>query len=148
MPTFPPEFLNQVMHEGTIVDAPPSFKRIPESPTTIPDFSRPRVAWFLSHLRDGTWLRNVVQDGNYERVDPAELFSESFPPTCFVHGTEDTICLPRFSKQAHDTLQSFNVPSELLVVEGKGHDFENGVGADDVLFAIIQESHRFAAERV
>ncbi|KAJ4318834.1 hypothetical protein N0V84_006647 [Fusarium piperis] len=148
IPTFPPEFLNQVMQEGIVVDAPPSFKRVPESTVPVPDLARPRVAWFLSHLRDGTWLRNVVQDDDYARVDPAELFSPEFPPTCFVHGTHDKICLPRFSKQAYDTLQSFNVPSKLLVVEGKGHDFENGVGVNDALFATIQDSHRFVAEHV
>jgi acetyl esterase/lipase len=146
IPRFQPEFLDQVMEEGTVVEAPPSFKKIPESPVPVPDLARPRAAWFLSHLRDGTWMQNIVQDGDYARVDPAELFSERYPPTCFIHGTEDKVIPPRFSEQAYRTLQSFSVQSELLIVEGKGHDFENGVGVNEPLFATIQRSHLFLAE--
>lgn len=148
IPKFPAAFLDKVLEEGTVLETTSSFKQIPESPTPVPDFSRPRVAWLLSHLRDGTWLRDVVQDGDYKRVDPVELFSKSFPPTCFLHGTEDAMCPPRLSEQAHKALRSFQVPSELLVVEGKGHDFENRIDKADPAFSKIEESHRFAAQWV
>ncbi|KAK2686273.1 hypothetical protein QWA68_014850 [Fusarium oxysporum] len=148
IPRFPDAFVNKIYNEGVITSAPPSFKKVPDSPKPVPDFSKPRTAWLLSNLRDGTLIRNVVQDDNYDRVDPVGLFSSKFPPTCFIHGTEDKMALPRFSSQACQTLRSFGVDAKLIVANGYGHDFETGMPADHPDFSIIRESHRFAAERV
>ncbi|KAL6362253.1 hypothetical protein LRP88_04331 [Fusarium phalaenopsidis] len=148
VPSFPQGFLQEVMNEGVVTATPSSFKRVPGNPKPVPDFSRSRTAWLLSNLRGGTWLRNVVQDDNYKRVDPSELFSDKFPPTCFVHGSEDKMCLPRFSKEAHELLLSLNVDTELLIAEGEGHDFESAMPADHPNFSVVRQSHRFAAERV
>ncbi|KAF4334032.1 alpha beta-hydrolase [Fusarium beomiforme] len=148
IPRFPEAFVNKIYNEGVITSAPPSFKKVPDSPKPVPDFTKPRTAWLLSNLRDGTMFQNVVQDGNYERVDPVELFSTNFPPTCFIHGTEDKMALPRFSAQAYQTLQSLGVDAKLIVANGYGHDFETSMPADHPDFSIIRESHRFAADRV
>ncbi|RBA12902.1 hypothetical protein FPRO05_14043 [Fusarium proliferatum] len=148
IPRFPEAFLNKVYDEGVITSAPPSFKKDPGSPKRIPDFSKPRTAWLLSNLRDGTMFRNIVKDGDYDRVDPVQFFSSNFPPTCFIHGTEDKMALPRFSAEACRTLQSLGVDARLIVAEGYGHDFETSMAADHPDFSIVRESHRFAAERV
>ncbi|KAL5590249.1 hypothetical protein FOBRF1_013806 [Fusarium oxysporum] len=148
IPRFPETFVNKVYDEGVITSAPSSFKKVPDSPKPVPDFSKPRTAWLLSNLRDGTMFRNVVQDDNYERVDPVELFSANFPPTCFIHGTEDRMALPRFSAQACQALQSLSVDSKFIVANGYGHDFETSMPANHPDFSIIRDSHRFAAERV
>lgn len=114
---FPQAFLNKVNSKGVITSTPSSFKRLPGSPKPMPDLSRPQNAYLLSNLRDRTLFRNIVQDGNYKRVNPVELFSAKFPLTCFIHGTEDKMALPRFSKAAYKFLKSFDVNSELLVAD-------------------------------
>ncbi|KAG4261444.1 hypothetical protein FPRO03_11461 [Fusarium proliferatum] len=148
VPRFPQAFLDQVNSEGIVTSTPSSFKRVPDSPKPVPDFSRPRTAYLLSSLRDGTLFQSVVQDGDYKRVDPVELFSAKFPPTCFVHGTEDKMALPRFSKAAYESLRSFGVDAELLIADGEEHDFESSMSADHPHFSVIRNSHRFLATRV
>lgn len=148
IPSFPQEFLDQVLQEGTVTSTPSSFKTTPSNPTPVPDFSRSRVAWLLTNLKEGTWLRNVVQDEQYNRVDPSMLFSANFPPTCFVHGTEDKMCEPRFSGQAYQELQRHNVESKLLLAEGKGHDFDGKISKDNPDFSLLREAFNFLAQQV
>ncbi|KAF5625174.1 uncharacterized protein FTJAE_10071 [Fusarium tjaetaba] len=148
IPRFPQSFLDQVHSEGIVTATPSAFKKVPDSPKPVPDFSMPRTAYLLSNLRDGTLFRNVVQDGDYERVDPVELFSAKFPPTCFVHGSEDKMCLPKFSQKAHESLVSLGVDTELLIADGEGHDFESSMSKDHPRFSIVHSSHQFIADRV
>lgn len=76
-------------------------------------------------IKAGNHLTTVVADGNFARVDPATLFTDaSFPPTYFVHGTEDPLVDAKVSKQAHDELRSHGVESALVLVEGAGHGFD------------------------
>lgn len=114
-----------------------------------PDFSNYRVAWMFNAIKAGNHLTTVVADGNFARVDPATLFSDtSFPPTYFVHGTEDTLVDAKASKKAHDELKSHGVESELVLVEGAGHGFDAKLVPGDQTSVIIDKALDFLKSHV
>ncbi|KAJ5633667.1 hypothetical protein N7528_001509 [Penicillium herquei] len=85
------------------------------------DTPPPRNAWLTSHLKKGTWLDGVVQDGNIARVDGTTGFARTYPPTMFIHGISDTFTPCEFSERAHKQLQDLGVTTEILLVPGKDH---------------------------
>ncbi|KAL6708793.1 hypothetical protein ACN47E_002489 [Coniothyrium glycines] len=92
------------------------------------DASTPRNAFFVSGMKAGTLLSSAVQDGNYDRVDPATLFSSSFPPTYFANGTADTLVSVKLTEKAHEELKAQGVESVLEILEGANHGFDVGKG--------------------
>ncbi|KAJ5701765.1 hypothetical protein N7488_009313 [Penicillium malachiteum] len=85
------------------------------------DTPPPRNAWLTSHLKKGTWLDGVVQDGKIARGDGTSGFSKTYPPTMFIHGISDTFTPCEFSERAHKQLQGLGVTTEILLVPGKDH---------------------------
>ncbi|EHK19347.1 uncharacterized protein TRIVIDRAFT_49315 [Trichoderma virens Gv29-8] len=148
IPAFPQEFLDKINDEGPLVSAPSLFKKLQGNSVLVPDLSKPRNAWLLSHFRDGTWLRAIVHDGDYARVDPAKLFSGTFPPTYFVHGSEDKMCDAKFSRMAHEKLLAKNAKSKLVIAEGRDHNFDAKLAKDDPEFELVREAFRFVAKEV
>jgi acetyl esterase/lipase len=71
------------------------------------------------------------------RVNPAAYISSNTPPILIMHGTEDTAVLPSQSKLLYAALQKANVPSELVMVPGKGHE---ALGED-----ALEKVHAFLA---
>lgn len=146
VPALPQEFLDKINEEGAVASAPSLFSKLQGNSVSVPDLSKPRNAWLLSHFRDGTWLRAIVQDGDYARVDPAKLFSSTFPPTCFVHGSEDKMCDAKFSTMAHKELLVKNVKSNLVIAEGQDHNFDAKLAKDDPEFELVRDAFRFVAK--
>ncbi|OBT65058.1 hypothetical protein VE03_05242 [Pseudogymnoascus sp. 23342-1-I1] len=121
------------LERAAAAGAQPKTKGLPR-----PDLSIPRNAWLFVNLKNGTHFSSIVQDGNYERVDPVRLFSAKFPPTFFIHGNADGMVLPKFSEMAHAELQRLGVETGILLPEGKSHGFDVGVGPEDEEFASIR----------
>ncbi|KAK7739360.1 hypothetical protein SLS63_001703 [Diaporthe eres] len=143
-PAFDQQFIDQV-HKDV---PPPTSGPSPMGPNG-PDFSNYRVAWMFNAIKAGNHLTTVVADGNFARVDPAPLFSNaSFPPTYFVHGTEDTLVDAKVSKQAYDELKSHDVESELVLVEGAGHGFDAKLVPGDQTSAVIDKALDFLKRHV
>lgn len=143
-PAFDQQFIDQVYKDVP----PPTSGPSPMGPNG-PDFSNYRVAWMFNAIKAGNHLTTVVGDGNFERVDPASLFSNaSFPPTYFVHGTEDTLVDAKVSKQAHDELKSHGAKSELVLVEGAGHGFDAKLVPGDQTSAVVDKALDFLKSHV
>lgn len=143
-PAFDQQFIDQV-HKDV---PPPTSGPSPMGPNG-PDFSNYRVAWMFNAIKAGNHLTTVVADGNFGRVDPASLFSNaSFPPTYFVHGTDDTLVDAKVSKQAYDELKSHGVETELVLVEGAGHGFDAKLVPGDQTSAVIDKALDFLKRHV
>lgn len=143
IPTFDEGFLNKIYEEN-----PPPIGAPPPAGPKGPDFSKHRPAWLFNSMKHGTYMRSVVPDGKYERVDPAAIFSHSFPPTYFIHGSVDTGVLPRFSERAHAELKEKGVETQLVVVTGGSHGFDAGAKPGDENFAIVEAGLKFLKAHV
>ncbi|KAL2829518.1 Alpha/Beta hydrolase protein [Aspergillus cavernicola] len=148
IPTLDDAFMNKIYEEPVLSttilslerasaeaahQARPKTKGLPK-----PDLSIPRNAWLFVSLKLGTHFASIVQDGDYERVDPVRGFSEGFPPTFFVHGNADGMVLPDFSVRAYEELKELGVDTGLGLPEGKSHGFDVGVEVDDADFESIK----------
>lgn len=102
--------------------------------TGAPNLDSPRTAWMIAGLASGSYLRDVVKDGDFARVDPVNAFKKDWPPTCFVHGTDDVFALEEWSFKASEELQTLGVVSEVVRVSGQGHVFDLRLTEGDDLF--------------
>ncbi|KAJ5774422.1 Alpha/beta hydrolase fold-3 [Penicillium paradoxum] len=155
IPSLEDAFLNQIHSEPVLSNTMLSLERAANTNTQPktkglprPDLSIPRNAWLFVKLKEGTHLPGIVQDGDYERIDPVRSFSANFPPTFFVHGNADAMVLPEFSVKAHEKLQSLGVETRILLPEGKSHGFDVGVEPEDEDFASIRAGLDFLVQHV
>ncbi len=76
--------------------------------------------------------------------DYSPLFhaTEDDAPTLFIHGDKDTLVPHWHSEKMHDALKKANVPSELVIIEGAGHGFDEA-GSKRALEAMLRwfDSH-------
>ncbi|MCJ1442178.1 MAG: hypothetical protein MMC23_002671 [Stictis urceolatum] len=143
IPKLPKDFLDKIYDGPVPFSAPPMFAN------GKPDLASPRNAWMISHIRDGTHMKEVMKDGDYERIDPVTRFEKEFPPTCFVHGDEDDFALFRFSKMAELKLKRFGVKTEFLAVPGAKHVFDIALSKEDALFQdVVLKAFSFLASHV
>ncbi|VUC26359.1 unnamed protein product [Clonostachys rosea] len=143
-PKIDQDFVSQIWQDIP----PPTAAPHPVGPSG-PDFSNHRVAWMFDQLGKGTQLKTVVGDNNYDRVDPAAIFSKTrFPPTFFIHGTEDRLVPARLSQQAHDELKSYGVETELVLVNGGQHGFDDRAQPGDSEFALLEKGFHFLKAHV
>ncbi|EXA29863.1 hypothetical protein FOVG_18697 [Fusarium oxysporum f. sp. pisi HDV247] len=143
-PKIDQDFLNQIWED----DPPPTAAPPPVGPSG-PDFSSYRVAWMFDQLGKGTQLKTVVGDSNYDRVDPASKFANGhFPPTFFIHGTEDRLVLAKLSQLAHDELKSHGVETELVLVDGGQHGFDDSLQPGDSEFGLLEKGFNFLRAHV
>lgn len=142
LPVISKELYNRVYDEGVVVSAPST--RGPNGP----DLTKPRNCWLLTSIKEGWWLKGIVKDGDFARLDPASLFGPGFPPTAFIHGTADVVSPVRFSQAAHDSLQDYGVDTALFLVPEKGHDFEISLTTNDVDFVKVREGLQWLSQKV
>ncbi|ENH66321.1 hypothetical protein FOC1_g10001442 [Fusarium oxysporum f. sp. cubense race 1] len=129
-------------------DNPPPTSAPPPVGPKGPDLANYRVAWMFDQLGKGTHLKTVVGDGDYDRVDPASLFSKGrFPPTFFIHGAEDELVPARLSQQAYDELKSHGVETELVLVEGGQHGFDE-IGQPENALELLEKGFEFLKAHV
>jgi acetyl esterase/lipase len=57
------------------------------------------------------------------QVNPVHYLKSDCPPILIMHGSEDTAVLPSQSQLLYDALKQANVPSELVMVPGKAHEY-------------------------
>lgn len=144
LPPFEQAFMDRVYDE---IPAPTSVPLSLESMKN-PDFSRPRIAWMFTALKEGRLFQHIVPDGDLKRVDPTTYFGPRFPPTLFVHGTADTLIDVRLSKNACDQLQGLGAEARLLLVEGADHGFDAGIDPDDEKFVHVLAAFKFGKDHV
>ncbi|EQB56747.1 hypothetical protein CGLO_03204 [Colletotrichum gloeosporioides Cg-14] len=132
------EFRNKIYE-----DKPPPTSAPPPFGPKGPDVSTYRAAWLMGKMKDGTFLREVVSDGNYGRVEPAGLFSPSFPPTFFGHGGADSAVDVKLAKRAHNALKADGVDTQLVVVEGADHGFDIGKMPGDPEYEAVISGLKF-----
>lgn len=122
-----------------------------------PNLQDPRAAWLLMALKRGGSITGVVQqkdgegeEGGMEGVDgavqgfaPAASRKEggnggkkaSFPPVCFVHGTEDVFVPFKLAERAERQAREYagvGAQVKLVRCEGEGHAFDLRPGSLDV----------------
>ncbi|CAE6421772.1 unnamed protein product [Rhizoctonia solani] len=85
---------------------------------------------------DQPTISDVPQE--HRSLFPEVGLSPGFPPTCLVHGTEDTAVLIGESKVLRDRLCNLNVPCQLFEVEGAEHSFDYQEGHEAVLEQVFQ----------
>ncbi|KEP54250.1 alpha/beta-hydrolase [Rhizoctonia solani 123E] len=85
---------------------------------------------------DQPTINDVPQE--HRSLFPEAGLSSGFPPTCLVHGTEDTAVLIGESKALSDRLRNPNVPCQLFEVEGAEHSFDYQDGHEAVLEQVFQ----------
>ena len=108
--------------------------------------SQPRNAYLFSGCANGTLMRLNTQDGKYERIDPCTFFTKGFPPVFFIHGVEDRVVPVRFSEKAYADLKGMGVVTELRLVDGKDHAFDEELGIEDADFDTVREGLEFLAK--
>ncbi|KAI8819753.1 Alpha/Beta hydrolase protein [Fimicolochytrium jonesii] len=115
----------------------------------------PRASWMTLTAQRGTWLREVVKDGKYDRVDPVALATaaaaegKTFPPTFIIHGTADEYLPYHLSVIAKEKLEALGVDVTLVPVEGKDHLFDLVLTEEDELYReTIAKGFEFLAKRV
>ncbi|RKK72109.1 hypothetical protein BFJ69_g10372 [Fusarium oxysporum] len=129
-------------------DNPPPTSAPPPVGPKGPDLANYRVAWMFDQLGKGTQLKTVVGDGDYDRVDPVSQFSKgNFPPTFIIHGAEDKLVPARLSQQAYEELKSHGVETELVLVEGGQHGFDE-IGQPENALELLEKGFEFLKAHV
>jgi acetyl esterase/lipase len=118
MPDIPSSFTN------AILDGPQALTSAPMFINGAPNLSDTRCAWYIQQIKEGKSLSSIVPDGDYDRVDPMTKFSDSFPPTYFLHGKKDVFVGYELAERAYDEMKSFGVETELVLGEEIGHAFD------------------------
>ncbi|KAH7376899.1 Alpha/Beta hydrolase protein [Plectosphaerella cucumerina] len=130
-------------------DLPPPTSGPPPVGPNGPDFRNYRVAWMFSAMGQGNLLKTTVGDGDYGRVDPATLFAKGgFPPTYFIHGTKDFLVPDAVSQRAHKELKEHGAVTELVLVEGAPHGFDDRAGPLDDVQGIVDRGLEFLRSHV
>jgi acetyl esterase/lipase len=150
IPPFPREFIDQIHAEPTQTTTMTSLERASASRgkkqkkgMPAPDFSVPRNAWLFTALKEGTHLKAIVKDDDFERIDPVRLFKPGFPPTFFLHGEADAMVLTEFSERAYKELGKQGVVTEIAYVPGASHGFDAGIAQDDEEWPQVQKGLDF-----
>ncbi|KAJ3148773.1 hypothetical protein HDU86_007328 [Geranomyces michiganensis] len=97
----------------------------------------PRAAWLTWTSQQGIWLQEVVKDGDYVRVDPIALATQSpktFPPVMFIHGTDDTFVPYHLSERSAEKLETLGLDVKLISVPDKNHLFDIALAENDELY--------------
>ena len=157
IPTFPDEFLNKIFDEPLLTNTTSSLesnsstaesKERPKKGMPPPDLSKPRNAWLFSAIKDGSHLAKIVQDGDFDRVDPVNAFSPQFPPTLFVHGAADALVIPDVSQSAMDKLKKLGVETRITLVPEASHGFDLGLEPEDSQYQYVKQAIDFLQQHV
>lgn len=94
-----------------------------------PDFSRPRDAFALTQIANGTVLEACCPDlQRRKQIDPVcNVQGGFFPPTFIVHGADDAMVSIEVSRELLRVLQREGVRCEMVEVPSEGHTFAMGM---------------------
>lgn len=128
-----------------------------------PDLKTPRSAWMIHAIKHGKLYEKCLrgpaskdEDAGgevdakvVEEVEPTRGFKKSWPPTCFVHGTEDVFVPFSTAERAERELKEKDAEVELIKVHGAGHVFDMALGKGDVVFeSTVAPALKWLVERV
>ncbi|RSL54656.1 hypothetical protein CEP53_007367 [Fusarium sp. AF-6] len=137
------EFSNKIYN-----DVPPPSVAPPPFGPNGPDLSTHRGAWLFAQMAAGTLFKEVQPDGDYDKIDPARVFSSTFPPTFSAHGSVDELVNVKLTERAHAELTDKGVENKLVVIEGARHGFDKGKKLGDVAYDIVIEGLEFLRAHV
>ncbi|KAL2824789.1 Alpha/Beta hydrolase protein [Aspergillus cavernicola] len=97
-----------------------------------PDFSRPRDAFALTQIANGTVLQAIYPVGEVGDIDPVvniatKARGRGFPPTFIVHGDADWMVPVELSRKLFEVLKGAGVECGMVEVPGEGHTFAMGM---------------------
>ncbi|KAL2808931.1 Alpha/Beta hydrolase protein [Aspergillus granulosus] len=124
---FDPAFLRKVYDEYPIPTT--SGISLEGQQSNRPDFSRPRDAFALTQIANGTVLDAIfpATAGQLEDIDPVARVTSEFPPTFIVHGDSDRMVPVELSRRLFEVLKEKNVNCGMVEVEGEDHTFALGM---------------------
>ncbi|KAF7553254.1 hypothetical protein G7Z17_g3738 [Cylindrodendrum hubeiense] len=150
IPSFEQSFLDQIHNGPILTTTVTSLERMAASSNKTkargmpaPDLGVPRNAWLFTALKNGSHMKAIVQDGNFDSVDPALAFKPGFPPTFFVHGDADVLIPAIFSERACNELKKYGVATELSLVANQSHGFDAGLSREDAEWPPIRRALDF-----
>lgn len=97
------------------------------------DQTHPRTAWVLDKIKHGTLLSSLC-DGQYDTYDPITMkggLTKDFPPTFFLHGTNDVLVNVRVAERCHEDLKSFGVDTGFAFMQDGGHGYDGDLTDGD-----------------
>lgn len=112
-----------------------------------PDFSRPRDAFALTQVANGTVLQACYPDRDMREVDPVMHVGKDFPPTFIVHGDCDTKVSIEVSRELWRVLRENGVECGMMEVPGEDHTFAMGMKVGGRTWELQREGFDFL-ERV
>jgi acetyl esterase/lipase len=121
LPKFPSDFINKIYDENPVPTK--GGVSLEGQATQGPDFSDPRQAFAMTHIANGTLFDVCYPSKDFKKIDPIMNVSASFPPTCIVHGTSDTMVPISLSKDLLEALKGQGVEVDMIEVDGEEHTF-------------------------
>lgn len=88
---------------------------------------------------------SIVPHGETDLLDPVALWRKKgrYPPTCFLHGTGDTLVDVEFAKRAYGELRERGGKAECILVEGKDHGFDEHLQRGEEGFEELERAVEF-----
>ncbi|PYH90378.1 alpha/beta-hydrolase [Aspergillus ellipticus CBS 707.79] len=150
LPSFPPSFLAQIYAESPIpTDSSISLEGQTESgAATGPDFSRPRDAFALTQVANGTVLQACYPGRDVREIDPVCHVGKGFPPTFIVHGEADTKVPVEVSRMLYGRLREGGVRCGMVEVPGEDHTFAMGMQVGSRTWELQRKGFDFLEEVV
>ncbi|GCB21052.1 hypothetical protein AAWM_03937 [Aspergillus awamori] len=108
-----------------------------------PDFSRPRDAFALTQVANGTVLQACYPDRDVREVDPVVHVGKDFPPTFIVHGDCDTKVSIDVSRELWRVLRENGVECGMVEVPGEDHTFAMGMKVGGRTWELQREGFDF-----
>ncbi|KAL4917112.1 Alpha/Beta hydrolase protein [Aspergillus aurantiobrunneus] len=121
----------------------------PNTNTNRPDFSRPRDAFVLTQIANGTVVDAIFPRdcGDVTEIDPVSRVDVGFPPTFIVHGDEDRMVPVEVSRRLFDVLRGKGVECGMVEVPGEDHTFAMGIEVGSRAWEVSREGFEWL-ERV
>lgn len=159
LPKLDPEFINRVYDEspvpigsGISLEGQSQGQGQGQGPSRAgtaagPDFTRPRDAFALTQIANGTVLSACYPGRDVREIDPVWRVGKGFPPTCIVHGTADRMVPGFLSRELLAVLERNGVDCEMVNVEGEDHTFAMGMEVGSRTWEVQRRGFEFL-ERV
>lgn len=152
LPPLDPAFLQKIYDEYPVpTDSSISLEGQTElsgrSKAKGPDFSRPRDAFALTQVANGTVLQACYPDRDVREIDPVVHVGKGFPPTFIVHGDCDTKVSIEVSRELWRVLRENGVECGMVEVPGEDHTFAMGMQVGGRTWELQREGFEFL-ERV
>ncbi|PWY62760.1 alpha/beta-hydrolase [Aspergillus eucalypticola CBS 122712] len=152
LPPLDPAFLQKIYDEYPVpTDSSISLEGQTElaggSKAKGPDFSRPRDAFALTQVANGTVLQACYPDRDVREIDPVVHVGKGFPPTFIVHGDCDTKVSIEVSRELWRVLRENGVECGMVEVPGEDHTFAMGMQVGGRTWELQRQGFEFL-ERV